>query len=107
MSTQALARPTTARAGADTVALRTVLRVGFIVLAAALALMTLAPLLVLLKVSISAPEDVMTAHPPFWIYHSTLENWQRLLTPETLLSPARHSLVVATGTAVLAVLIAA
>jgi trehalose transport system permease protein len=107
MSTQALAHPTRARAGTNTIALRTALRVGFVVLAAGLALMTVAPLLVLLKVSISAPEDIMTGHPPFLIYHPTLENWQRLLTPETLLSPARHSLVVATGTAVLAVLIAA
>jgi trehalose transport system permease protein len=69
--------------------------------------MTLLPLLVLLKVSISAPEDIMTGRPPFLIYHPTLDNWQRLLTPETLFSPARHSLVVATGTAVFAVLIAA
>ncbi len=107
MSTQALAHPTTARTGTNALALRTVLLIGFIVLAAALALMTVAPLLVLLKVSISAPEDVMTAHPPFWIYHPTLENWQRLLTPETLFSPARHSLVVATGTAALAVMMAA
>jgi len=69
--------------------------------------MTVLPLLVLLKVSFSAPEDVMTAHPPFLIYHPTLDNWRNILTPETLFAPARHSLVVATGTAILAVLIAA
>jgi len=82
-------------------------RTGFIVLAAVLALMTVLPLLVLLKVSISAPEDIMTAHPPFLVYHPTLGNWRNILTPENLFGPARHSLVVATGTAVLAVLIAA
>jgi trehalose transport system permease protein len=107
MSTRALAHPTTARATSHTIATRTVLRVGFVVLAVVLALMTVAPLLVLLKVSISAPEDIMTARPPFLIYHPTLDNWRSILTPETLINPARHSLVVATGTAVLAVLIAA
>lgn len=107
MSTRALAHPTTARAGTSAIATRTLLRVGFVVLAASLMLMTVAPLLVLLKVSISAPEDIMTAHPPFLVHNPTLQNWRNILTPETVLSPARHSLVVATGTAVLAVLIAA
>jgi trehalose transport system permease protein len=107
MSTQALAHPTRARATSHTIATRTAPRVGFVVLAVVLALMTVAPLLVLLKVSISAPEDIMTARPPFLIYHPTLANWRNILTPETLINPARHSLVVATVTAVLAVLIAA
>lgn len=98
---------TTARTGAESMALRSALRIGFVALAALFAVMTVLPLLVLLKVSISAPEDVMTARPPFWIWHPTLEHWQRVLSPENLLGPARHSLVVATGTAVLAVLIAA
>ena len=71
-------------------------------LAVFFAIMTVAPLLVLLKVSISAPEDIMTARPPFLIHHLTLEHWQRLLSPENLLGPTRHSLVVATGTAILA-----
>src|SRR5699024_7489368 len=71
------------------------------------AAMTVLPLLVLLKVSISAPEDVMTARPPFLIYHPTFQHWANIMNVETLLGPARHSLVVATGTAVLCVLIAA
>jgi trehalose transport system permease protein len=102
-----LSRPTGRAATADTVVPRSLLCVGFVVLAAFFAVMTVAPLLVLLKVSISAPEDVMTAHPPFWIYHPTLEHWRRVLSPENLFGPARHSFVVATGTALLAVLIAA
>jgi trehalose transport system permease protein len=73
------------------------LRVGFVALAIFFGVLTVLPLLVLLKVSISAPQDIMTGRPPFLIYHPTLEHW----------SPARHSFVVATGTAVLAVLIAA
>ena len=58
---------------------RRLLRVGFVILAVFFAMLTVAPLLVLLKVSISAPEDVMTAHPPFLIYHPTFEHWRRLL----------------------------
>ncbi len=76
-------------------------------MSAILATQTDLPLLVLLKVSISAPQDIMTARPPFLIYNPTLDHWRNLLNPETLLNPARHSLIVATGTALLAVLIAA
>ena len=101
-----LSRSTTVRAHPEAVAIRP-LRVGFAALAAVFAALTVLPLLVLLKVSISAPEDVMTAHPPFLIYHPTLDNWRNILTPETLVGPGRHSLVVATGTAIFAILIAA
>jgi trehalose transport system permease protein len=87
--------------------LRLALKIGFVLLAAFLALMTVLPLLVLLKVSISAPPDIMTAHPPFGIYNATLDHWRRILNSGELLSSSRHSFVVATGTALLAVLIAA
>lgn len=105
-STHAITRPA-ARAWPESMATRSALRVGFALLAILFAVMTIMPLLVLLKVSISAPEDVMTARPPFLIYHPTLEHWARILNAETLVGPARHSLVVATGTALLAILIAA
>jgi trehalose transport system permease protein len=82
-------------------------RAGFILLAGIFVTMTLLPLLVLLKVSISAPQDIMTARPPFLIHNATLDHWRAVLNPATLFGPARHSLVVATGTAVLGVLIAA
>lgn len=108
MSTHAIAHPAEdARAHGDSTALRALGRIGFVLLTIVFCTITLAPLLVLLKVSISAPQDIMTGHPPFLIYHPTFEHWARILNAETLLNPARHSLVVATGTAVLAVLIAA
>jgi trehalose transport system permease protein len=108
MSTQAVARrPAIARARSEPLAIRMASRVGFVALALLFATMTVLPLLVLIKVSISAPEDVMTAHPPFWIYHPTLEHWRSILSSDSLVSSSRHSLVVATGTAVLCVLIAA
>ncbi|MCC7372573.1 MAG: carbohydrate ABC transporter permease [Chloroflexi bacterium] len=109
MSTQAISHPAAAapRSGTNAAATRLVLRIGFVLLAAVFVVATLLPLLVLLKVSISAPQDIMTARPPFLIYNATLEHWRALLNPATLYGPARHSLLVATGTAVLGVLIAA
>jgi trehalose transport system permease protein len=107
-STHAIAQPNTraqARGAPDT--WRTVMRIGFIALAVFFAVMTVLPLLVLVKVSISAPQDIMTARPPFLIYNATLEHWRSILGSDALLSSGRHSLIVATGTAVLCVLIAA
>jgi len=72
-----------------------------------LAAFTILPLYILFKVSISAPQEVMTAHPSFWIQNPTLEHWARILQPGNLVGPATHSLVVATGAAILAVVIAA
>jgi trehalose transport system permease protein len=107
-SSQAIAHPAArARTASTSITTRIALRTGFVALAVFFAAMTVLPLLVLLKVSISAPEDVMTGHPPFWIYHPTLQHWRDILGSDALFSSARHSLVVATGTAVLCVLIAA
>src|SRR3712207_8170828 len=97
MSTHAYARPATAHAWPDAITARPLVRIGFVALAAFFAVVTVLPLLVLLKVSISAPRDIMTARPPFLIYNPTLEHWRNVLQPETLLNPARHSLIVATG----------
>jgi trehalose transport system permease protein len=108
VSTHAISHPAArAKARSEAGVAHWLFRIGFVALAAFLALMTVLPLLVLLKVSISAPQDIMTARPPFWIHHPTLDHWRNILNVETLLNPARHSFVVATGTAVLAVLIAA
>ena len=58
--------------------------VGFYALAGLFALLALAPLAILFKVSISGPEDVLVQHPPFWVYHPTLEHWQAILKPDVL-----------------------
>jgi trehalose transport system permease protein len=108
MSTQAVAHHAVAtRARTESVAVRSLARVGFVALAVFFAMMTVLPRLVLIKVSISAPEDVMTARPPFLIYHATLQHWRNILSSDALVSSARHSLIVATGTAALGILIAA
>ena len=46
-------------------------------------------------------------HPPFWLWHPTPEHWAEVLKPDVIWPPLRKSLVVATGTAALAVVIAA
>lgn len=107
MTTQAVAQPATAPARPSSTTARFALRIGFVVLALFFMAMTVLPLLVLLKVSISAPADIMTGRPPFLIYNPTLDHWRSILASDALVSSSRHSLIVATGTAVLAVLIAA
>jgi trehalose transport system permease protein len=107
-STHAIAHPAErVQARATTNTERLALRIGFVALAAFFAVMTILPLLVLVKVSISAPEDVMTGHPPFLIHNATLEHWRSILNSDALFSSGRHSLIVATGTAILCVLISA
>jgi trehalose transport system permease protein len=107
MSTHVLThRTATVRARDHASTTRVAMRFGFMVLAVVFGAMTVLPLLVLLKVSISAPEDIMTGHPPFLIYHATLDHWRTILASGDLVSSGRHSLIVATSTAVLCVLIA-
>ena len=80
---------------------------GFYALVVLFGVAALLPLLLLFKVSISGPEDILVQHPPFWVEHPTGEHWTAILRPDVLWPPLRRSLVVATGTALLAVAIAA
>jgi trehalose transport system permease protein len=109
MSTQAVTSQATVapRVRSESGVTRLLFRVGFVLVAVFFAVTTFLPLLVLLKVSISAPQDIMTGRPPFLIYNPTLEHWRAVLNPATLAGPASHSLIVATGTAIVGVLIAA
>lgn len=67
----------------------------------------LVPVYLLVKVSISAPQDVYTAHPPYSIEHATLEHWVQVLQSGNIWPPLVKSLTVATATTVLAIIIAA
>lgn len=75
-------------------------------IAALFMLYTLVPLYIMVKISISGPEDILTQHPPFWIHHFTLENWREVLIAGGLFGPLRKSLAVATLTTIMAVAIA-
>ena len=39
----------------------------------------LVPLLIMIKVSLSGPEDIFTQHPPFLIHHLTLDHWRDVI----------------------------
>ena len=90
MSTHAIAHQSTVAARSRTEWQAAILarRIGFVLLASLFVAMTILPLLVLLKVSISAPQDIMTARPPFLIHNATLEHWRAVLNPATLFGPA-------------------
>ena len=81
-------------------------RVGFLLLAIAFVIWFVFPLYMLVKVSVSQPQDVLTQHPPFWIHQFTWEHWRSMLDLSRILPPLRMSLVVATGTAIGCILLA-
>jgi len=79
----------------------------FWVLAIVVSIVILTPIYVLFKVSVSTVAQA-TAPSPSWLIRSvTWDNWNRLLTWDVIGSPLTNSLTVATGTAILAVLLAA
>ncbi|GAX89509.1 carbohydrate ABC transporter permease [Effusibacillus lacus] len=65
------------------------------------------PVYIMVKVSLSAPQDVMTQHPPYWIENFTWEHWSRMFESGNLWEPLRKSLTVATLTTLLGVVAAA
>lgn len=79
----------------------------FWILAVVVAFILLTPLYVLVKVSLSSLAQATAPHPSYLIESPTFENWRRLMQWETVRDPLLHSVVVATGTAILAIVIAA
>ncbi|HBL35943.1 MAG TPA: carbohydrate ABC transporter permease [Firmicutes bacterium] len=67
----------------------------------------LVPILLLFKISVSAPQDILTQHPPFLIKNFTWNHWKKVLAAGHIWVPLWKSTVVATFVAVLGVLIAA
>jgi trehalose transport system permease protein len=81
--------------------------VGFWILAAFFTVVLLLPLYVLFKVSVSSLAEATAPRPSYWIQEFDWATWDRLLDWEVIGSPLRHSLTVAFGTAIIAILIAA
>lgn len=65
------------------------------------------PVYLLFKVSISKPAEVLTQHPTFWIHEATTKHWAGVIQSPELWNPLMKSLMVATFTTILAVIIAA
>lgn len=72
-----------------------------------LLLFALGPMYLLVKVSLSPPAEVMTAHPTLLPHGITWQHWQRVLGSGQLAAPLRKSLTVASGVALGALLLVA
>lgn len=79
----------------------------FWVLAIVVAFFLLMPLYVLVKVSLSSLAQATAPRLSYLIHSPTLDNWRRLMDWQNVGPPLMHSLIVATGTAILAIVIAA
>lgn len=84
-----------------------VLNAGFVILALFFIAWFVFPLYILFKVSVSEPQDVLTQHPPFLIENFTWAHWDKMFDLDRILPPLQMSLTVATGTAIMCILIAA
>jgi len=79
-------------------------RLAFLVLATVWAL---GPLYLLVKVSLSPPAEVMTAHPTLLPHSITFEHWRRLLVSGQVAGPLTKSLATAGLVALIALALAA
>jgi trehalose transport system permease protein len=80
------------------------LQTGFLL---GMLLFAMAPLYLLLKVSVSPPAEIMTPHPTLVPHEVTWQHWERVLTSGQMATPLRKSLLVASGVAVCALLLSA
>lgn len=63
------------------------------------------PVYILVKVSFSDPGEILTQHPTLLPHSFTLEHWQEVLASGNLWEPLKKSLIVATSTTVISVLV--
>jgi len=80
---------------------------GFWIGAIIVCAILLLPLYVLFKVSVSTVAEATAPRPSYLIESISWANWDRLLNWDTIGEPLRHSVIVATGTAILSIIIAA
>lgn len=67
----------------------------------------LIPVYIMFKVSLSTPEDVLTAHPPYLIENFTWDHWKKVFEAGNIWEPMQKSLIVATLTMIIGVILAA
>jgi len=84
-----------------------VFNVGFILIGLFFIAWFVFPLYILFKVSVSEPQDVLTRNPPLLIENFTWDHWRDMFDLDRILPPLQMSLTVATGTAIMCILIAA
>lgn len=76
------------------------------VLAIIVAFCLIVPVYVLVKVSLSTLAEASAPSPTYWLQNPTLDNWRRLLKWASVGPPLMHSLIVASSTAILAIILA-
>jgi trehalose transport system permease protein len=69
--------------------------------------LVLVPLYILIKTSVSSLAQATAPRPSYLIENPTFENWDRLAQWSVVGEPLMHSVTVATGTAIIAILLAA
>jgi trehalose transport system permease protein len=78
-----------------------------VVFAILVVIMVLVPLYILIKTSVSTLAQATAPRPSYLIENPTFDNWDRLAQWSVVGEPLMHSLTVATGTAAVAIVLAA
>ncbi len=82
-------------------------KVLFYLLVTVIVLFILIPIYLLFKISVSAPQDILTQHPPFWIKNFTFKHWIKVLSVGHIWKPLWKSVTVASIAAIIGIIIAA
>ena len=82
-------------------------KIGFGLILAIICMYMLIPIYIIVKVSFGTSEEVLTQHPTLLPHAITLEHWKEVLQSGNVAAPFLKSLIVATSTMVIAVLVVA
>lgn len=82
-------------------------KVGFLVIVFLICLFMVIPLYIIVKVSFGTSEEILTQHPTLLPHTFTLEHWKDVLVSGNIWGPFFKSLIVATSTMVISVLLVA
>jgi trehalose transport system permease protein len=82
-------------------------RIGGWIIGLLFAALLLFPLYIMFKISVSTPQDIFQANPPYWIEHFTLQHFLGVFASgEAFYGPLRKSLLTAAWVTILSLLIA-
>lgn len=82
-------------------------KVAFFTIVFLICLFMVIPLYIIVKVSFGTPEEILTQHPTLLPHTFTLEHWKNVLSSGNLWDSFSKSLIVATATMAIAILVVA
>ena len=82
-------------------------KLGFFVIICLICRFMVVPLYIIVKVSFGTSEEILTQHPTLLPHTFTVEHWVNVLTSGNIWGPFTKSLIVATSTMVIAVIVVA